>query len=151
MGDTGVQLDFGLNSFTDYQGTTEQQRTQLDINAQKKLFNDRLIVKVGSEVDIEGSGTTGEEAPLLGNASLEYLLSENGRYRLKAFQKNEFESVIDGQTTVSGIALIFTQEFNKFKELWDAMFRAEKKKQKQIETKATRKEEDNQESENNPN
>ncbi len=150
MGDTGVKLDFGLNSFTDYQGTSEEQRTQLDINAQKKLFNDRLIVKVGSEVDIEGSGTRGAETSMLGNASLEYLLSESGKYRLKAFQKSEFETVIDGQTKVSGIALIFTREFNKFRELWDAMFYAEKKKQKQIEAKEAR-EEEVQEIENKPN
>lgn len=141
MGDTGVELNFGLNSFTDYKGATEQQRTQLDIAAQKKLFNDRLIVKVGSEVDIEGSGSAGEEAPLIGNVSLEYLLSENGKYRIKAFQKNEFETVIDGQIIVNGIALIFTQEFNKFRELWDAMFRSEKEKQKQKETKAAKEEE----------
>ncbi len=148
MGDTGVELDFGLNSFTDYQGTTEEQRTQLDINAQKKLFNDRLIVKVGSEVNIEGSGSSGEDVPMLGNASLEYLLSESGKYRLKAFQKNEFETVIDGQTKVSGIALIFTQEFNKFRELWDALFRAEKKKQQQNEAKAMKTEADSQDAKN---
>ena len=151
MGDTGVELDFGLNSFTDYQGTSEELRTKLDINAQKKLFNDRLIVKVGSEVDIEGSGTPGAETSMLGNASLEYLLSESGKYRLKAFQKNEFETVIDGQTKVSGIALIFTREFNKFRELWDAMFHAEKVKQKQIEAREARKEEEVEEFENKPN
>ncbi|WP_242404044.1 translocation/assembly module TamB domain-containing protein [Formosa agariphila] len=126
MGNSGLELDFGLNSFTDYQGDSSEQRTQLDIAAQKKLFNDRVIVRVGSAVDIEGSDPTGEEAPLIGDVSLEYLITPSGKYRLKAFQKNEFESVIDGQTIVSGLALIFTQEFNEFQELWDAMFRKEK-------------------------
>lgn len=121
LGKTGFELDFGLDSYTDYQGNSPQERTQLDVAAQKKLFNDRLIVRVGSEVDIQGSNTTGEPTPLIGNVSLEYLLSENGRYRLKGFRRNEFENVIDGQTIVSGIAVIFTQEFNKFKELWEAL------------------------------
>jgi hypothetical protein len=133
LGNTGLELDFGLNSFTDYQGSSPQNRTQLDIAAQKKLFNNRVIVSVGSEVDIEGSGSSGEEAPITGNVSVEYLLTESGRYRLKGFSRNEFENVIDGQTVVSGIALIFTQEFNKYSELWDALFKKETKKEKQLE------------------
>ncbi len=130
LGNSGFELDFGLNSFTDYQGTSPQQRTQLDIAAQQKLFDDRLIVRVGSEVDIEGSSSTGEETPIIGNVSIEYLLTESGRYRLKGFSRNEFENVIDGQTVVSGIALIFTQEFNKYNELWDALFKSETEKEK---------------------
>lgn len=131
LGGSGIQLDFGLESYTDYQGDTAQERTQLDIAAQKKLFNDRLIVRVGSEVDIQGSSASGEEAPIIGDVSLEYLITENGRYRLKGFRKNQFENVIDGQTIVSGIALIFTQEFNKFDELWQAILRGQTKKEKE--------------------
>ena len=131
LGKTGLELDFGLDSYTDYQGETPQERTQLDIAAQKKLFNDRLIIRVGSEVDIQGSSSTDEATPLIGNVSLEYLITEDGRYRLKGFQKNEFDNVIDGQTIVSGLALIFTQEFNKFTELWDAILTSEKKKEKE--------------------
>ena len=119
IGDTGVDLNFGLDSYTDYQGESPQNRTQLDISASKKLFNDRLVVQVGSEVDIEGSSPNSDEtSPIIGNLSVEYLLTENGRFRLKGFRKNEFESVIDGQLIVTGIALIFNREFNKFSELW---------------------------------
>lgn len=132
LGTSGFELDFGLNSFTDYQGNSPQQRTQLDIAAQKKLFDDRVIVRVGSEVDIEGSNSNGEETPIIGNVSVEYLLTESGRYRLKGFSRNEFENVIDGQTVVSGIALIFTQEFNKYNELWDALFKAQTAEEKKI-------------------
>ncbi|SHJ43375.1 Family of unknown function [Arenibacter nanhaiticus] len=119
IGKTGVDLDFGLDSFTDYQGDAPQDRTQLDISASKRLFNNRLIVQVGSEVDLEGSSqVSGEGTPVIGNVNLEYLLTENGRFRIKGFRKNEFESVIDGQLIVTGVALIFNREFNKFKELW---------------------------------
>ncbi len=136
FGKSGFEIDFGLDSFTDYQGTSTQERTQLDIAAQKKLFKDRLIVRVGSEVDVQGSSSSGEETPLIGNVSIEYILTENGRYRLKGFRRNEFENVIDGQTIVSGIALIFTQEFNKFTELWDAILKSQTKKQELEKEKA---------------
>ncbi len=113
VGNTGLELDFGLNSYTDYQGESPDNRTELNINARKRLFNDRLIVQVGSELDIEGSGTNTEEGtPMIGNVSLEYLITENGRYRFQGFRKNEYESIIDGQLIVTGFALIFTKEFN---------------------------------------
>ncbi|SDS20322.1 translocation/assembly module TamB domain-containing protein [Winogradskyella sediminis] len=133
LGQSGIELDFGLNSYTDYQGDAPTDRTQLDIAAQKKLFNDRLTVSVGSEVDVQGSSSTGEETPIIGNVSLEYTITEDGRYRLKGFRKSEFENVIDGQTIVSGIGLIFTQEFNQFSELWEAILRSKKNKKEQEE------------------
>lgn len=119
LGSTGVELDFGLDSFTDYGEEGSQERTQLDITARKKLFNDRVIVSVGSEVDIQGSNQNPDEtSPVIGNVSIEYLLTENGELRLKGFRKNQYENVIDGQLIVSGIALIFTREFDEFAELF---------------------------------
>lgn len=119
VGDTGIELNFGVDSFTDYQGENPQERTQVDITARKRLMDDRLIVSVGSQVDVQGSNPAGESTPMIGNVSLEYLLTENGRFRLKGFRRNTYENVIDGQIIISGIALIFTREFNKFKELFE--------------------------------
>src|SRR5690606_14564144 len=80
---------------------------------------DRLVVQVGSQVDVEGSSQSSERGnPVFGNVRVEYLLTENGRYRLRGFRKNEFESVIDGQLIITGVSVIFNREFNKFWELW---------------------------------
>ncbi len=128
LGETGIDLNFGLDTYTDYQGESPQERTQLDITAQKSLMDDRLIVSVGSEVDLQGSSQVEEGSPVIGNVSLEYLLTENGRFRLKAFRRKSYENVIDGQLIISGLSLIFTQEFNKFHELWDQIVKDEKKK-----------------------
>lgn len=122
LGNSGFELDFDLDSFTDYTGDNAQDRTQLNINARKKLFNDRLIVTAGSALDVEGSAQAGqEETPIIGNVSLEYLLTKNGRYRLKGFRKNQYINVIDGQVIVTGLALIFNREFNAFSELFNPL------------------------------
>lgn len=119
LGSSGLELDFDLDSFTDYQGGTAQDRTQLNVSARKRLMDDRLIVQVGSQVDIEGSSPNPEQTnTILGNISLEYMLTENGNYRLRAFRKNQFESIIDGQLIINGIGVIFNREFNQFTELW---------------------------------
>ncbi|NHF60996.1 translocation/assembly module TamB [Flavobacteriaceae bacterium TP-CH-4] len=122
LGDSGFELDFDLDSFTDYSGESAQDRTQLNVNARKRLFDDRLIVTAGSAIDVEGSAQAGqEETPIIGNVSLEYLLTENGRYRLKGFRKSEYVNVIDGQLIVTGLALIFDREFNSFSELFNPL------------------------------
>lgn len=119
FGGSGLELDFDLDSFQDYQEGTGQTRTQLNVNAQQRLFDDRLVVQVGSQVDVDGGSQSSERSnPVFGNVSVEYLLTENGRYRLRGFRKNQFESVIDGQLIVTGISVIFNREFNKFWELW---------------------------------
>jgi hypothetical protein len=125
LGNSGVQLNFGLDSYTDYQGEGGgKERTTLDVAAQKKLLDDRLIVSVGSNVDLEGSPSESDgPSPVIGNVSLEYLLTDDGRFSVKGFRKNEFENVIDGQLIISGISLLFTKEFDKFDQLWQSLFR----------------------------
>ncbi|SKB40629.1 Family of unknown function [Maribacter arcticus] len=122
LGKTGFELGFDLDSFDDYQSGTAQSRTQLNINASKKLFDDRLIVTAGSAVDVEGSASSSDTAtPLIGNVTLEYLLTEEGTYRLKGFRRQEYQNVIDGQLIVTGVAFIFDREFNKFSQLFNPL------------------------------
>ncbi|MDP5076759.1 MAG: translocation/assembly module TamB, partial [Nonlabens sp.] len=152
LGNTGIDLNFGLNSFTDYQGGV-QERTQLDVSASKKLLDDRLIVSVGSEVDVQGSAANGEETPVIGNVSLEYLLSETGKWRLKGFRRNQFDNVIDGQLVVSGISIIFAREFNEFSNLFKKTVeeQAAKEERKQEKIKARKEEEERKEQEDKKN
>ncbi|MBZ9628498.1 translocation/assembly module TamB [Psychroflexus sp. CAK1W] len=147
-GNTGVSLNFDVNSYTDYQGSTAQERTDVDISAQKKLFDDRLVVEAGSQVNVQGDQRPGESQGVVGNVSVEYLLTEDGRWKLRGFRKSEYENVIDGQVFISGIALIFTREFNKFKVLWDSAYRESlKEKEVEVETESKEDSEDKQEPE----
>lgn len=119
MGNTGLELDFDLDSFQENQGDGYENRTQLNINASKKLFDDRFIVTAGSAVDVEGKSSSSDTAtPVIGNVTLEYLLNEEGTYRLKGFRRQEYQNVIDGQLIVTGLAFIFNREFNKFSQLF---------------------------------
>ncbi|MCG9972407.1 translocation/assembly module TamB domain-containing protein [Christiangramia crocea] len=140
LGESGLQLNFQVDSFTDYQGESPQDRTQLDISAQKAFLEDRLIVEVGSELDIQGGNQPGQEtSPVIGNVSISYLLDEEGVWRIKGFSRSQYENVIDGQLIVSGIALIFTKEFNKFKNMFERAVMEKVKKEEEI--KAENKEE----------
>ncbi len=116
----GVELDLDLDSYRDYQSGTGQDRTQLNVQVRKSLMDDRLILQVGSQVGIEGEQGPAEQGgnEIIGNVSLEYLLTEDGRFRLRGFRKNEFEGMLEGQIIVTGISFILNKEFNKLKEIW---------------------------------
>lgn len=130
MGNTGVELNFGLDSYTDYQGESVEQRTDLNVTAQKKLLDDRLIIQVGSTVNVQGGSQPGEENPVIGNASIQYLITEDGRWRLKGFRNSEYENVLDGQVFVNGISVIYQRQFNRLNELFK---KPEKKEEKSTE------------------
>jgi translocation and assembly module TamB len=84
-------------------------------------MDDRMIISVGGQVDVEGSPN--QQQPnqgdnLFGDVSIEYLIDTEGQWRARAYRRNTFESVIDGQLIVTGLAFIFNKEFNAFRELW---------------------------------
>ncbi|MCH6233130.1 translocation/assembly module TamB domain-containing protein [Cognataquiflexum rubidum] len=119
FGDTGFSLDFDLDSYTDFQTGAAQDRTQLNVAAKQSLMDDRLVISVGGQVDVEGGNQEVNQGDaLFGDVSVEYLLDQRGQWRAKAYRKNQFESVIDGQLIITGISFIFNKEFNAFKELW---------------------------------
>lgn len=123
----GVNLNLDLNSYEDYQSGTAQERTQLDMSLSKNLFNDRFRVEIGSQVDLEGQKSEEQRATdIIGNILVEYLLTEDGRYKLRGYRKNEYEGVIGGQVVVTGISIQFSKEFEKFNEFWEKTEEKEK-------------------------
>ena len=116
----GVDVGVDLNSYTDYQSGMAQDRTQLNLNVRKSLFNDRVSVQVGSQVDLEGSAAQQQDpaSDLIGDVSLEYSITKDGRYRVRGFRKNQFEGLVEGQLIVTGMSLVYNREFNSFQELF---------------------------------
>lgn len=115
----GVQLEFDLESTEDYTTGAKETRTDLNVGISKKLLNDRLKVTVGSSFGVEGAERANEDASnIAGDASLEYQLSKDGRYMVRAYRKNEYQVAIQGEIVETGVVFIITMEYNKFRELF---------------------------------
>lgn len=119
----GVDLNFGLNSGEDYSTGNGEQRTDLTVGISKRLLNDRLTVNVGSSVQVEGPKSNQSASNIGGDISLEYQLSKDGRYRLRAYRRNDYEGITVGQVIESGAGFIFTLDYDNFNEF----FRRKKK------------------------
>ncbi|MFY9311078.1 MAG: translocation/assembly module TamB domain-containing protein [Bacteroidia bacterium] len=115
----GVDLNLGVNSYEDYSSGKEEGRTQLQLGVSKQLFNDKVTVQVGGNVDIEGEKAKQNNASdIAGNIVVEYKLTDDGRYRLKGFRESEYENPIEGELTKTGGGLIFSKDYNKLMELF---------------------------------
>lgn len=115
----GVDLNFGVNSSEDYSTGSMQQKTDLEIGLSKKLLNDRLTVTVGSSFALEGPQAPGEKSTdIAGNVNVEYALSADGRYRLRAYRRNQNDVIVQGQIIETGLGFTLVVDYNKFREIF---------------------------------
>ncbi|HRA71512.1 MAG TPA: translocation/assembly module TamB domain-containing protein, partial [Flavobacterium sp.] len=136
---TGVQLEFDLQSTEDYTSGTMQNRTDLNVGVSKKLFDDRIKVTVGSSFGVEGQERANEDLTnIAGDVALDYQLTKDGRYMVRAYRKNEYQVAIAGQVVETGLAFIVTMSYNKFRELYhrSAEDKAMMEKEKMLKEKA---------------
>ena len=115
----GVDLNFGVNSSEDYSTGSLEQKTDLELGISKKLLNDRLTVTVGSSFALEGPQQANQNATSIAdNVNVEYALSRDGRYRLRAYRRNQTESVVQGQIIETGLGFTLVVDYNRFKEIF---------------------------------
>jgi len=115
----GVDLNFGVNSSEDYSTGSMQQKTDLEVGLSKKLLNDRLTVTVGSSFALEGPQAPGEKSTdIAGNVNVEYALSADGRYRLRAYRRNQNDVIVQGQIIETGLGFTLVVDYNKFREIF---------------------------------
>lgn len=115
----GIDLDLSLDSYEDYSTGQAEGRTELNVGVSKDFMNERLSVRVGGSVDLEGRQQRTQRAEdLIGDLSIEYKLTEDGIWRMRGFRKNKFDGVIDGEIVETGVSIIFTRSYNEFKNLF---------------------------------
>lgn len=130
----GFELNFDLESTDDYTTGQRENRTDLNVGLSKKLLNDRLKVTVGSNFNLEGQQANEQSTNIAGDVAVDYQLTRDGRYLVRAYQKNEYQVTLQGQVVETGVGFIITMDYNQFKEIFrrsaeeKRLIREEKKK-----------------------
>lgn len=128
----GVDLNFDLESSEDYSTGEKNTRTDLKVDVSKKLLNDRLKVSVGSNFGLEGNARQNESMTnIAGNVTIDYALSKDGRYTLRAYRKDEYQVALQGQIIETGLGFIITLDYDKFSEIFRKS-RRDKAKSKRV-------------------
>ncbi|HEY0740930.1 MAG TPA: translocation/assembly module TamB domain-containing protein [Chryseosolibacter sp.] len=122
----GVELSFDVKSYEDYQTGQAQGQTELELGLSKSLLNDRLVVKVSGNVDVEGENSNQEVTDYIGDLALEYMLTDDGRFRITGFRNSNYD-MIDGELIETGAGLIYIKDYNTLRELFKANAKKNKK------------------------
>jgi hypothetical protein len=115
----GAELNFNIQANDDYTTTgTTQQNTEVQIGLRKELFNSRVSVQVGGNIDVGAAASQGQAQTVTGDMVMEYKITEDGAYRFKAFTENSYEGIIDGQIYKTGIGFLYSKDFDSLSQLF---------------------------------
>ncbi len=122
----GVDVSFDIDSYNQVVENQTSTRTDVSVDVSQNLFNDRLKLTVGGNVAVEENKqkSSSSSSDLTGDFELEYKISKDGTYRLKAFNKTEYEDELNGDVTKTGLSFMFIKDFTRFSDL----FKKHKKK-----------------------
>ncbi len=116
---TFADLDIGMQSFSEMGGGTQSSRTSMDVKLSKKLFDDRITIEAQSSFDLYNDANkynhSSEQSTVHSDFAIIYDLTENGDYKLKAFERSAYD-IIYKDTRMGGVAVIFIKEFDKYKK-----------------------------------
>ncbi|MBL3655449.1 translocation/assembly module TamB domain-containing protein [Fulvivirga sediminis] len=104
--------------------------TQLELGLSKQLFNERVVVKVAGNFNLNQSDQNRQQGmnDFAGDIRIEYKLTEDGRYRLVGFRENEYDNLFQGGNDIvkTGVGVIFVRDYDSFRELFNAKDNQEK-------------------------
>src|SRR5690606_14117164 len=137
----GVELNFDLESSEDYTTGQRENRTDLNVGLSKRLLNDRLKVTVGSNFELEGPKQPNRDVNnVAGNVEVEYQLSKDGRYLLRAYQKDEYQVALQGQVVETGVGFVINLDYNEFKDIFNKNRREKARERRRAEREAKKNE-----------
>ncbi len=124
----GLGLELGVNSYEDYSSGSAQGRTDLNVAVRQQFLNDRLTVRVGTDIGLEGqTENTNSMSGFGGDISVEYSITQDGRLRVRGFQRNQYEGYLEGDVRATGLSLIFEREYDDFADLFRNVERRQEK------------------------
>jgi translocation and assembly module TamB len=139
----GIDLSLDLVSADDYTTGERRDRTDLNVEASKRLLNDRLTLTIGNNFELEGPQTNNNNSSVIpGNLAADYKLSSDGRYTVRVYRKNQDEGVIEGFVTETGVNFIVTLDYNRFKNLFNKKKRQKARDARNMKDAAEKKEEE---------
>ena len=103
-----VDLDFGLDSYQDSDGTTN---TNLRVSLRKTLFDDRVVVSVDGVAGNDADDANGTSQTYLDNITAEYLINDDGSFRLKFFNDRDRDVLVGGNVLRYGGRITFSKDF----------------------------------------
>ena len=83
----------------------------------QRFFNDRVQINIGGKVTTGNNATNNAES-FIDNVSLEYRVDNSGTRYLRAFHNKNYEDLLDGEITETGVGVLFRKKMDSLSDLW---------------------------------
>ncbi len=122
---SGVIPDSELNvNWRNYSGTevgsdfgTLYQGNEFEIDFTKRMFDDRMHINVGSDIDVGQRIEEGDNVAFAADFMIVYYLTPDGKYQIKGFSKLD-NDLFSGDYTKVGVSVLARQEFDNFRSFF---------------------------------
>ena len=111
----GASISVGVEDRTSAE--TGDKQTDYSFRYAQRFFGDRVQIVIGGKVST-GAGATNSVESFIDNISLEYRLDATGTRYVRAFYNKNYESVLDGEITETGIGLVLRRKVDRLGELF---------------------------------
>ncbi len=130
-----INFDIGYNRYdlaSLEDPTTSETGGELNLLLQNSFVNNRLIVSIGGNIDVGGTNTSATGGAFVaGDFSIEYKITPDGRFSIKAYQS--LDEGLEGRENRTGIGLSYKRQFDTFDEFIEGVkssFRPKKRRMK---------------------
>jgi len=95
-------------------------RNQLSAGITGNLFNNRVRIYVGGDYDWGNTTTSANANRFAGDFRVEYLLTPDGRIRVNAFSKTDYDVYNLVNRNKAGLGISYVREYNRLRELFES-------------------------------
>jgi hypothetical protein len=110
----GMDIQLGVNTYDQAAGGELYQRTTVDYKVTQRILNDRVTIEAGGSIGVDerNQNVGAVSNTRAAQYAISYDLTEDGRYRLRAFHENAFD-LYDGEIFNNGVAITHTREWEE--------------------------------------
>lgn len=114
----GVDLSFGINQYDKTTNGNTSTTTSYSYKVSKSLFDDRFKIVVGGNYSNDAESDAELAQSLINDVSFEYYINKNGTMILRIFRHNDFESILEGEVTETGVGFVYKRKLRRIGDLF---------------------------------
>jgi hypothetical protein len=113
-----VDVSFGIDTYTGASKSGgEQTYTSLSYQVKKDMFKDRGSVLLSGHMN-DASPASQQTNNVIENFIFEYAIDTNKSKFLKVYRQQNYEDLLEGEVTKSGVGFIYRRNYDKLSDIW---------------------------------
>ena len=132
-----IDISLGMEQYDQNGDEGGGQRTDFSFRFAKRFYNDRISIILGGRISTGANANSGQAQPFIDNVSIEYRLDNSGTRYIKLFHDKNYESLLEGEITETGVGIVLRKKMRHLRELF--IFKKNKVKPVAEETKTEEK------------